>query len=108
MTKASQKVKHPKFKRPNAICHDANKNKKSNPKLKIVIEGHTDSVGAADYNLKLSDERANAVRQALVDRGVESGRMEAIGYGESKPIASNKSRPGRASNRRVEFNIVKK
>jgi outer membrane protein OmpA-like peptidoglycan-associated protein len=81
---------------------------KSNPGITVVIEGHTDSVGPADYNLRLSDSRANSVRGALVERGVESGRMEAIGYGESKPIASNRSRRGRAANRRVEFNIVQK
>jgi len=81
---------------------------KSNPTIKVVIEGHTDSVGPADYNLRLSDSRANSVRDALIERGVDSGRMEAIGYGESKPISSNRSRRGRAANRRVEFNIVQK
>ncbi|MFC1611149.1 OmpA family protein [Myxococcota bacterium] len=79
---------------------------KSNPTIKVVIEGHTDSVGPADYNLRLSDSRANSVRDALVEREVASDRMEAIGYGESKPIASNRSRRGRAANRRVEFKIV--
>jgi OmpA-OmpF porin, OOP family len=79
---------------------------KSNPEIKIVIEGHTDSVGDAAKNLNLSDGRANAVRMALIDRGVESTRVEAIGYGESKPIASNKTKKGKATNRRVEFNIV--
>lgn len=79
---------------------------KSNPLIKVVIEGHTDSVGAADYNLRLSDQRAKAVRDAIIERGVDADRMEAIGYGESRPIASNKSRKGRAANRRVEFVIV--
>ncbi len=79
---------------------------KSNPEIKVVIEGHTDSVGPADHNLRLSDARANAVREALIERGIDAARMEAIGYGESKPIASNKTRKGRAANRRVEFNIV--
>ncbi len=72
----------------------------------MLPSGHTDSVGPADYNLKLSDDRAHSVRQALIERDVDAGRMEAIGYGESKPIASNKSRKGRAANRRVEFKIV--
>tara|TARA_Y100001934_G_scaffold139078_1_gene167818 strand:+ start:519 stop:1712 length:1194 start_codon:yes stop_codon:yes gene_type:complete len=80
---------------------------KSNGRLKIVVEGHTDSVGAADYNLRLSDDRAQAVRAFLVKKGIEETRLEAIGYGESRPIASNKSKMGRAENRRVEFRIVK-
>ena len=79
---------------------------KSNPTIKVVIEGHTDNVGKADYNLKLSDSRANSVRQALIERGVDAGRLEAIGYGQSKPIASNRTAKGRAANRRVEFKIV--
>ncbi|MEL6545031.1 MAG: OmpA family protein [Myxococcota bacterium] len=78
----------------------------SNPKLRIVIEGHTDDRGSADYNLRLSDDRANSVRDALIERGVGSSRMDAIGYGEAKPISSNRTRQGRAANRRVEFNIV--
>ncbi|MEE8410331.1 MAG: OmpA family protein [Myxococcota bacterium] len=79
---------------------------KSKPNIKVVIEGHTDSVGPAAYNLQLSDDRAKSVREALIERGIDGGRMEAIGYGESKPIASNRSRKGRAANRRVEFKIV--
>lgn len=79
---------------------------KSNPTIKAVIEGHTDSVGDAAKNLKLSDGRARAVRDALIERGVDSGRVEAIGYGESKPISSNKTSKGRAANRRVEFKII--
>jgi len=81
---------------------------KSNPQLKIKIEGHTDSSGAADYNLQLSDSRAKAVLDALLKRGIASARLQAIGYGESRPISSNSSKEGRATNRRVEFNIVKK
>ena len=79
---------------------------KSNPEIKVVIEGHTDDRGSASANLRLSDNRAKSVREALIERGIDADRMEAIGYGESKPIASNKSRKGRAANRRVEFNIV--
>ena len=81
---------------------------KSNPDIKVVIEGHTDSRGSAAYNLRLSDARANAVRDALIERGIDPSRLEAIGYGESRPIASNKTRRGRAANRRVEFHIVQK
>ena len=72
-----------------------------------MIEGHTNRVGPADYNLRLSDARANAVREAIVERGTDADRVSSIGYGESKPIASNRSRRGRAANRRVEFKIVK-
>jgi OmpA-OmpF porin, OOP family len=79
---------------------------KSNPEMKVIIEGHTDDVGDAAHNLKLSDGRANAVRDSLIERGVDAARMEAIGYGQSKPIGSNKTKKGRAANRRVEFNIV--
>lgn len=79
---------------------------KANPEIKVRIEGHTDSRGPASYNLKLSDGRAKSVRQSLIERDVDPGRMVGIGYGETRPIASNKSRKGRAANRRVEFNIV--
>ena len=79
---------------------------KSNPDIRIVIEGHTDSTGNAARNLQLSDDRANSVRAALIERAVDPPRLEAIGYGQSRPIASNKTKKGKAANRRVEFNIV--
>lgn len=80
---------------------------KSHPEIKKVeISGHTDSQGKDAYNLDLSDRRAKAVRAYLVNKGVEAHRMDAKGYGETKPIASNTSASGRAQNRRVEFNIT--
>ena len=79
---------------------------KSNPTIKVVVEGHTDSNGPADYNLRLSDLRANAVKDELIKRGTDKSRLEAIGYGETKPIASNRRQTGRATNRRVQFRIV--
>ena len=80
---------------------------KQNPQLKkISIEGHTDSEGSDSYNLKLSDERANAVMKYLVEHGVEQARLAAKGFGETKPIASNDNDQGREQNRRVEFMIV--
>jgi OmpA-OmpF porin, OOP family len=72
---------------------------------KIRVEGHTDSVGTDAGNLRLSQNRANAVMSALIKEGIDPARMEAVGYGETRPIASNASKSGRAENRRTEFNI---
>ncbi len=71
----------------------------------ISIEGHTDSDGSKSYNLKLSNSRAKSVKEYLINIGISKDRLEAIGYGESKPIASNKTRDGKAENRRIEFKI---
>ncbi len=80
---------------------------KDNPRIKKVrIEGHTDSAGSDESNLKLSTNRANAVMAALLRLGIDPGRMEAVGFGEAKPIADNATRAGKATNRRTEFNIV--
>jgi OOP family OmpA-OmpF porin len=76
--------------------------------LKVEIQGHTDSTASKKHNLKLSNERAAAVRQYLVDHGVAANRMVSKGYGDSKPIASNKTSDGRMQNRRVEIHILKK
>ncbi|WNG19276.1 thrombospondin type 3 repeat-containing protein [Cystobacter fuscus] len=73
---------------------------------KIRIEGHTDSVGKAVNNMKLSQSRADSVMAQLLKRGIDPGRMQAVGYGMEKPIASNLTAKGRAENRRTEFNIV--
>ena len=75
---------------------------KENPDVKIEIQGHTDSLGSAEYNLKLSQKRAEAVKKILVEKfGISPDRIIAKGYGESKPIASNDTPEGRAKNRRV-------
>jgi OOP family OmpA-OmpF porin len=71
------------------------------PSASGVVEGHTDSVGNDDYNLKLSQRRADSVRKYLVDKGVPAARLEAKGYGEAQPVADNKTADGRAQNRRV-------
>jgi outer membrane protein OmpA-like peptidoglycan-associated protein len=72
----------------------------------VDVYGHTDSTGSDDYNLALSDRRANSVRDYLVMRGVEPARLGTRGFGESQPIASNDTEEGRAQNRRVEIKIV--
>ncbi len=81
--------------------------KKNKGIKKVQIEGHTDSQGNDDYNLKLSQERADAVKNYLVEKGeINGGRLVAKGFGETKPIEDNETREGRDANRRVEFNIL--
>ncbi|MCB9543346.1 MAG: OmpA family protein [Myxococcales bacterium] len=78
-----------------------------NPQIKrLRIEGHTDSQGTDAYNMDLSQRRADAVMKYLVTAGVDPGRLEAVGYGESRPIETNDTKEGRATNRRVEFTIL--
>jgi outer membrane protein OmpA-like peptidoglycan-associated protein len=77
-----------------------------NPEVRIKIMGHTDSVGKDAANQKLSEGRANAVRDDLIERGVAPERIEAIGYGESRPIDTNDTEEGRQNNRRVEIEIM--
>lgn len=74
---------------------------------KLKIEGHTDSKGAEDYNLKLSQLRADSVKSYLESKGVNASKITATGFGEAKPIASNDTDEGRAKNRRVDFIIEK-
>lgn len=76
------------------------------PDRKLLIEGYTDSVGSDSYNQDLSERRAQAVRDALVQRGVDSSRITARGYGKAHPVADNASTEGRAMNRRVEIVIA--
>ena len=76
---------------------------KQNPRIKVTLEGHTDNVGSSSYNLDLSKRRANAVRQALIDKGIKPERIMSIGQGNSSPIATNDTEEGRAQNRRVEL-----
>jgi len=74
----------------------------------VIIEGHTDNVGSAQRNKVLSEERATAVLNYLVERGVDKKRLKAVGYGLTKPIADNNTEEGRAKNRRVELVIKDK
>lgn len=76
------------------------------PGLRIRVEGHTDDVGPAAVNQRLSQRRAEAVRAYLVARGVSPGRVEAAGYGAARPLTSNRTALGRARNRRTEFRIA--
>ncbi|SNZ01191.1 Thrombospondin type 3 repeat-containing protein [Flagellimonas pacifica] len=77
------------------------------PNAKFMVEGHTDSVGSNATNQNLSERRANAVREFLVNEGIAQNRLTSVGYGEDKPIASNNTRSGRKQNRRVEINLIK-
>ncbi len=77
-----------------------------NPGLEIEIGGHTDSVGSTSYNQRLSERRAKAVFDYLVENGIASERVVSRGFGEGKPVAGNDTSEGRAENRRVEFKIL--
>jgi len=76
------------------------------PETSLRVEGHTDSTGSEDYNLKLSEKRANAVKNELVAQNLDAARIQTIGFGESKPVADNNVESGRQLNRRVEIVIV--
>jgi outer membrane protein OmpA-like peptidoglycan-associated protein len=76
------------------------------PGTVVRVEGHTDSTGAAAYNQTLSENRARSVSSYLIGRGVESARIQALGYGFSRPVADNATPAGRALNRRVEVLII--
>jgi outer membrane protein OmpA-like peptidoglycan-associated protein len=80
---------------------------KAYPENKVSIEGHSDSVGSAQYNKKLSLNRAQAIKDYLVGKGVEAERLDVKGWGEERPVASNRTRAGRMANRRVEIIILK-
>ncbi len=77
-----------------------------NPKLRISLEGHTDSEGSDRGNQLLSERRAASVQAYLVDAGISSDRLEARGYGQSRPLADNSSEEGRQQNRRTELRIL--
>jgi len=72
----------------------------------LSIEGHTDSSGAADFNQKLSEQRASSVKSYLMNQNILAARLNTIGYGETKPIAANNTAQNKALNRRVEIQIV--
>ncbi len=76
------------------------------PEANVSIEGHTDNVGDPAKNLDLSQRRANAVMAYLINKGVAASRMKATGYGDTQPIADNKTKAGKAQNRRVDFKLI--
>lgn len=75
------------------------------PQTSILVEGHTDSTGSDTYNQLLSERRANSVKNLLAQRGVQDYRIEILGYGKSRPVATNSTPEGRQMNRRVEIRI---
>jgi OOP family OmpA-OmpF porin len=72
----------------------------------IIAVGHTDSTGPAEYNQRLSERRAEAVKAYLVSKGIDANRIYTEGKGETQPVADNSTREGRAKNRRVEIEVV--
>jgi OOP family OmpA-OmpF porin len=78
----------------------------ANPTLRVEVAGHSDSKGSRDYNLKLSQKRAESVRSYLISKGVAGDRMVAKGYGPDQPVASNDTEEGRAQNRRIQLNRI--
>jgi outer membrane protein ompA family P60 len=78
-----------------------------NDDFNFIIEGHTDNTGVAEHNLQLSQERADAIKAYLIRKGVKAKRLEAKGYGQTRPIESNDTERGREINRRVEINVAK-
>ena len=79
---------------------------KVHPTMVVEVAGHADVTGGVEYNKRLSLRRANLVRDFLIYQGIPADRLKAVGYGKGKPVASNKTKEGRAENRRVEFRVV--
>ena len=84
----------------------ADKLKTDNKNVYLEIQGHTDATGGPDYNMKLGEERADTVRLFLNEHGVALNRMNTISYGQTAPVASNKTKDGRAQNRRVQIVVL--
>jgi OOP family OmpA-OmpF porin len=78
-----------------------------NPDIKIVVQGHTDNIASKEYNQKLSEKRADAVRDYIVKKGIAAGRVSTKGFGFTEPITSNNTIEGRAKNRRVQLMPIK-
>ncbi|MPY92246.1 MAG: OmpA family protein [Acidimicrobiia bacterium] len=79
---------------------------RAHPGIRVEVAGHTDTNGTPDSNLRISQQRAEAVRDRLVAEGIEPARLVATGYGQARPRAANDTVEGRALNRRIEFNVL--
>ncbi len=87
-----------------AMLDDVANVMRQNPGMRLELQGHTDSIGTEAYNMGLSRRRAEAVRNYLVRQGISASRLSTVGYGETRPVATNATPEGRAQNRRVELN----
>ena len=81
---------------------------KDHPDIRIEISGHTDDRGKDDFNMKLSQDRADAVKSYFTERGIDASRIETRGAGKTEPVESNRTKQGRAKNRRIEFKLLTK
>tara|TARA_B100000700_G_scaffold295203_1_gene357910 strand:+ start:15346 stop:16206 length:861 start_codon:yes stop_codon:yes gene_type:complete len=86
-----------------SILSDVAEKLAANPEARVRLEGHTDSIGSDSYNKELSQRRADSVKAFLASEGIDADRMNAVGYGEEQPVATNDTEAGRAQNRRVEL-----
>jgi OOP family OmpA-OmpF porin len=95
--------------RSKVLLDDVARELNEHPEVKhILIEGYTDAKASKAYNLKLSEQRVASVKAYLIDKGIDGSRLRTKGFGETHPIASNKTEEGRAKNRRVEFRVVER
>lgn len=90
------------------ILDDLIRTMKQNPTMQVEVRGFTDNVGNDSYNQKLSEKRADSVREYMIKNGISPERIRAVGYGEKNPVADNNTKEGRAKNRRTEFFIIRK
>lgn len=89
------------------ILNQAHESMHAHPEIVVEISGHTDSKGSNEYNQRLSERRANAVRNWMMNHGIDGSRMVAVGNGEERPVASNETEDGRLRNRRIEFKRIR-
>ena len=87
------------------VVKDASATLKEYPELKLTIRGHSDSTGKREHNVELSRKRAQAVKDYLTGKGIDGARLKVEGIGPDEPVADNKTRAGRAKNRRIEFKL---